>query len=151
MLDYEFPMVHLEVLCSKGTYIRSLARDIGAALGLGGCVTSLRRLSTGGWSEAMMVTPETVMEKREACLLPLEQWLRSLPRRELAEDEAARFLQGQRIQLKETPVDSDDAGGRPVAIFCARHLLGTAALRAGARCMVLHPVRILPTAQGMFL
>ena len=151
LLDFEFPLVEIEVRCSKGTYIRSLARDIGGALGLGGCVTQLRRLSTGGWPEAMMVSPETVMEQKQACLLPLEQWLRNLPRMELAETEARRFLQGQRIQLRDMPVQDGDMNGQLVAIFCAQKVLGTALLKPGVHCMVLHPARILPTAQEMFL
>lgn len=151
LLDFQFPLVQLEVQCSKGTYIRSLARDIGAALGLGGCVTELRRLSTGGWPEAMMVTPETVRQQGPACLLPLEQWLRNLPGRDLAEAEARRFLQGQRIQLRDIAADNGDMAGQLVAIFCDRTVLGTAVLRPGVHCMVLHPERILPSAQEMFL
>ena len=48
LLDYSYPFVALRVRCSKGSYIRALARDMGAALDAGGCVTDLRRLSTGG-------------------------------------------------------------------------------------------------------
>lgn len=151
LLVFNFPVVKLEVRCSKGTYIRSLARDIGAALGMGGCVTELRRLSTGGWPEALMVTPETVAKEKEACLLPLEQWLRGLPRLDLAETEAKRFLQGQRIQLRDRQVQDGDTAEQPVAIFSNQKLLGTALLKAGMHCLVIHPVRILPSAQEMFL
>lgn len=151
LLAFDFPVVELEVRCSKGTYIRSLARDIGAALGMGGCVTALRRLSTGGWPEALMVTPETVAEEKEGCLLPLEQWLRGLPRIDLAESEAKRFLQGQRIQLRDRPIQDGDTAEPPVAIFSNQKLLGTALLKAGMHCLVVHPARILPSAQEMFL
>ena len=41
------PLVELEVLCSKGTYVRSLAHDLGQALGCGGHLSALRRLASG--------------------------------------------------------------------------------------------------------
>jgi len=73
LISFEYPLVTLEVSCSKGTYIRSLARDIGESLGMGGCVTCLRRLSTGGWPEEMMVNPEQLAARKEASLISLAQ------------------------------------------------------------------------------
>jgi len=148
LLSFEFPIVTLEVACSKGTYIRSLARDIGASLGLGGCVTGLKRLSTGGWPEAMMVTPEVLAEHKEECLLPLGQWLRDFKPIELIHEDIKRFLQGQRIQLKNTKTDTNEEF---VAVFAADTVLGTGQLKAGMRHMVLHPARILPSAQKRYL
>ena len=54
LLDYAWPTARIRVTCGKGTYIRSLARDIGRALGTGGHLASLRRLSVGpyGLSQA---------------------------------------------------------------------------------------------------
>jgi len=144
LVAFEFPQVTLKVACSKGTYVRSLARDIGLKLGMGGCVTALRRLSTGGWPEAMMVTMDDAMEKREACLLPLSSWLRELPDVNLQPDQGRRFLQGQRLQVSGT------LQGR-VKVFADHALLGTAELKPGMKCMVLHPARILPSAQERLL
>jgi tRNA pseudouridine55 synthase len=48
VLGYEWPRLRLDISCGKGTYIRSLARDIGAALGAGGVLTALRRTESGG-------------------------------------------------------------------------------------------------------
>lgn len=143
LLEYRWPLVSLAVRCSKGTYIRSLARDIGDALGVGGCVTVLRRTSTGGWPAEMMVTPEQLASEPGSCLIPLSQWLRELPRVELPVEEAKRFVQGQRIQQD---------GIRPgeAAIFSDGRLLGTAEIRQGMVRMVLHPLRILPSAQQYF-
>jgi len=148
LVSFDFPLVTLEVSCSKGTYIRSLARDIGEALGTGGCVTELRRLSTGGWPEAMMVTPEKLHEDKEACLLPLGQWLRDFRRLELTDDDIKRFLQGQRIQIRNTRADTNE---ELVAVFAGDIVLGTGQLKAGMRHMVLHPARILPSAQKRYL
>jgi len=148
LLAFSFPLVTLEVRCSKGTYIRSLARDIGAALGMGGCVTDLRRLSAGGWPETMMVSPEQLVADKVACLLPLAHWLRDLDRQILSEEDGRRFLQGQRIQLKGTETD---AAEKIVAVFSADMLLGTGILKPGMRHMVLHPARIMPSAQKRLL
>ena len=149
LLNFSFPVVTLEVRCSKGTYIRSLARDIGEMLGLGGCVTALRRLSTGGWPETMMVSFESLAENRQQCILPLAQWLRNFPRQELSSDEARRFVQGQRVQLENQTTHADGDSER-VAVFAGQCLLGTADLKPGMRRIVLHPARILPSAQEMF-
>ncbi len=148
--DFSFPSATLEVRCSKGTYIRSLARDIGEKLGVGGCVTGLRRLSTGGWPEAMMVSFESLSENRQQCVLPLAQWLRCYPRQELSVDQARRFVQGQRIQLDGQKPRADESCER-VAVFADQSLLGTGDLKPGMRWIVLHPARILPSAQEMFL
>ncbi len=144
LIHFEFPEATLRVSCSKGTYVRSLARDIGGKLGMGGCVTALRRLSTGGWPEAMMVTIDEVMERREASLLPLAMWLREFPDLHLSTDEGRRFLQGQRIQVSDTRAGS-------VKVFAGEELLGTAELKQGMKCMVLHPSKILPSAQEKLL
>jgi len=96
LLNFDFPYVSLDVSCSKGTYIRSLARDIGEKLGMGGCVTALRRTSTGGWPESMLVSEERLREDKELAVLPLRQWLRDFPTCELNQDDAWRFLNGQR-------------------------------------------------------
>ncbi|RMF83277.1 MAG: tRNA pseudouridine(55) synthase TruB [Planctomycetota bacterium] len=45
--QYDWPIARIEMACGRGTYVRSLARDVGAALGVGGCVTSLTRLAIG--------------------------------------------------------------------------------------------------------
>ena len=45
--DYAWPLARVSVVCGKGTYIRSLARDLGAALGVGGMLTGLRRTRVG--------------------------------------------------------------------------------------------------------
>jgi len=144
LLEYAFSAVTLRVCCSKGTYIRSLARDIGSSLGAGGCVTALRRISTGSWPEAMMLPADKIARQREACILPLRKWLGHLPQMELEKKEARRFAQGQRIQ-----VGTESQGA--VAVFSRDILLGTGNIKPGMYRMVLHPVRILPSAQRSLL
>ena len=144
LLKFEFPCVTLDVRCSKGTYIRSLARDIGKQLHMGGCVTALRRTSTGGWPEVMMVSMDALQADPQAGLLPLCQWLRDFPDFELSCDEAKRFLNGQRIQ-----VASENDG--KVQVICQGKTLGTGELKPGLKRQVLHPIRILPSAQAAWL
>lgn len=50
LLDYDYPRLRLRITCGKGTYIRSLARQIGAALGTGGYLTALRRTAIGPYT-----------------------------------------------------------------------------------------------------
>jgi len=144
LLDVSSPRLVLFVRCSKGTYMRALARDIGASLGMGGCVTALRRLSTGGWPESAMLPFAAVAERREACVVSLNRWLRHLPRITLAKAEARRFAQGQRIQ-QNTGASGD------VAVYFGELLLGTGRMKPGLHRMVLHPVRGLPSAQKRLL
>lgn len=144
LIDFSFPMVTLRVCCSKGTYIRSLTRDIGTSLGMGGCVAALRRISTGSWPEAMMLPFDTVAKQHETCVLPLKQWLRHLPTILLQKVEARRFVQGQRIQM-----DSEIQG--EVTVFFEDVLLGTGIMKPGMHRMVLHPAQTLPSAQRRLL
>jgi tRNA pseudouridine55 synthase len=147
LIRYAWPELALEVRCSKGTYIRALARDIGAALGLGGCVVALRRLSTGGWPAGMMVTPEQLAEQREAALVPVSTWLKGLPSVRLDPAESRRFLLGQRLRMAD-----DRTSTGLVAAYGDGILLGTAELRPGeGEHVVLHPTRILPSAQERYL
>ena len=68
--------VRLRVHCSKGTYIRTLCKDIGQALGCGGCMAQLRRVQAGQYEIAQAVPLETLIKdaKAERFLLPLDSF-----------------------------------------------------------------------------
>jgi tRNA pseudouridine55 synthase len=89
------------VSCSKGTYIRTLAEDIGNALGCGAYLTQLRRLQTGLFNLAQAVTLEQLeamdMEQRDACLLPPDSLIQQLPAVCLDVESAYYLCQGQSI------------------------------------------------------
>ena len=70
----------LDVVCSKGTYIRTLCNDIGAALGCGGCMSALRRIRAGGFSidDAHTLT-EIEQSGAEEFLLPIETLFKAYP------------------------------------------------------------------------
>jgi tRNA pseudouridine55 synthase len=147
LIRYAWPKLMLEVRCSKGTYIRALARDIGNALGVGGCVVQLRRLSTGGWPAGMMVTPAQLAQRKQAALVPVSTWLQKLPSVHLESEHIRRFLLGQRLRMEDIPTYRG-----LVAVYGDGILLGTAELRPGdGEYAVLHPSRILPSAQEQYL
>jgi tRNA pseudouridine55 synthase len=73
---YAFPLVELEIHCGKGTYIRSIARDLGIALGTGGHCATLRRTAVGPFTETMAVALDQLPEEiGPADLIPLERAL----------------------------------------------------------------------------
>ena len=124
------PAIKITVTCSKGTYIRTLGEDIGAALGCGAHLTFLRRIDTGGLGIDRCITlPELeAMDEaaRLACLLPPEALLAGHLEVALDGSEAARFLSGLRRRG-----DWPDAGAVAVYGTAPRALLGVAHTTAG--------------------
>ena len=103
--------VSLLVHCSKGTYIRSLAEDIGEALGLGGYVAALRRLQAGPFEESQALSFEQLqpLRDREAfdeldtLLLPLDSALQHIPAVSLSDTTADFLVQGQAVFVPKLP------------------------------------------------
>ena len=69
----------LRVVCSKGTYIRTLCHDLGQALGCGGCMAALRRTEASGFGIGEAVTLEDAAREGEALLRPLDSLFRVYP------------------------------------------------------------------------
>jgi tRNA pseudouridine55 synthase len=79
VVRYRWPQLELDVRCSKGTYIRSLARDIGEALGTGGHCAGLRRMAVGPFTEDEAVALDDLPEYLgESDVMPLEEALARL-------------------------------------------------------------------------
>ncbi|MGW5521537.1 tRNA pseudouridine(55) synthase TruB [Gordonia sp. NPDC003950] len=85
----------VEVDCSAGTYIRSLARDLGAALGAGGHLTALRRTAVGPFTLEHSRTLDDLAETPRLSLTIDEAALLSFPRRDIDDDEAESISQGR--------------------------------------------------------
>jgi tRNA pseudouridine55 synthase len=101
ILAYESPFLDLDVLCSKGTYIRSLASDIGSALGCGGSVTSLRRSQSGSISEGHCVQMDAVADTTVSqALIDPNDALVELPACSLDDAEIMRFAHGNTVVLE---------------------------------------------------
>lgn len=105
--------LEIEVLCSKGTYIRTLAEDIGEMLGCGAHISGLRRTGVGALESLEMHTLEELQaiaedDGRDALdrlLLPIEMALPDWPEVQLSEDASFYLCQGQAVfvpQLKES-------------------------------------------------
>ncbi len=107
MLAYDFPRLTLAVCCGKGTYIRSLARDLGVRLGCGAVVETLRRDSVGPFTTADAVsldaTPLTARDK----LRPVRDALSELRWLTLKAAEVARMRQGQTVPYPEPLAERD--------------------------------------------
>ena len=120
-----------EVTCGKGTYIRSLARDMGRALGSAAHVSMLRRVAVGPFTEAHMISLENLMELSHkapggnainGALLPIETVLDGIPALAIDADQARRLRLGQPVLLRgaNAPIAEDavlvTSGGKPVGI-----------------------------------
>ena len=102
--------LEIKVHCSKGTYIRTLAEDIGEALGCGAHLSGLRRIQSGPFDMEHVVTlPELEqlasegMEELDALLLPIETALSGWPGVSLTEHTAYYLRQGQPVQVPQAP------------------------------------------------
>lgn len=105
ILKFGVDRLEIDVDCSKGTYVRSLADDIGVALGCGAHLTALRRTRIGKLRLEDAVTLEALEalppEARDCLLRPADTLLEELPRLELDEAEAMRFSHGQSVDAAE--------------------------------------------------
>ncbi len=144
--DCALPDVTFRVTCSKGTYVRTLAEDIGEALGCGAHLIGLRRSGVGALSISQAVTLETLAAaaeaERENWLQPVDTLLSTFPAIELDHVSTPRFMHGQRLRLAE--VTSLDLPERTrVRVYGAGgELLGVALAAEG----VLAPERLVVRA-----
>ena len=111
VLEQAADHLRLRVVCGSGTYIRSIARDLGEALGCGAHISSLRRLWVDPFTHPAMVTLDELHALAEegdelamdALLLPLSAGLVEYPRIDLDAERAARFCVGQRLRDASWP------------------------------------------------
>jgi len=100
-------LLRLRIRCSKGTYIRQLAEDLGGALGTCAHLEALRRTAAGDFRLSQAVDLERFRDMdeagRQASLLPPDSLLAALPAVRLAPEEALRFRQGQAVQAGLAP------------------------------------------------
>lgn len=104
-------VAYITVTCSKGTYIRTLAEDIGAKLGCGAHLIGLRRTATSVFQIKQAFTVEQLeamqLETRDAQLLPVDSTISNLPKVALAEDAAHFLMQGQAVWVVGKIPNSD--------------------------------------------
>ncbi|MGZ8252322.1 MAG: tRNA pseudouridine(55) synthase TruB [Methylophilaceae bacterium] len=101
--DFAGDVGNITVICSKGTYIRTLAEDIGANLGCGAHLIGLRRIETAGYQLEHAVTIDELENMssalRDELLLPLDSAISNLPKIVLKADAAHYLMQGQAIWI----------------------------------------------------
>lgn len=143
LLEFDGERLRIRVACSKGTYIRVLAEDIGEALGCGAHLSALRREQVGELVIEDAVTLDELAGLDEAAaaarLAPLDSLIGDLPPVELDASEAARFGHGQRLRLAA----AGPAG--MVRVYGPAGLLGIARLEGG----VLAPTRLVASAEAL--
>jgi tRNA pseudouridine55 synthase len=145
--DPQRPRVSLRTRVSKGTYIRTLAEDIGERLGCGAHLVALRRIAVGRLTIDRAFTPEALEqidpEARIATVGAVDMLLSGLPPVALVDSLADRFIQGQRLVLdnvSRAPLANAPAG--PVRVYRGDRLLGTALFAPPG---LLAPQRVLAT------
>jgi tRNA pseudouridine55 synthase len=144
LVAYDAPFLKIAVTCSKGTYVRVLGEDIGAALGCGAHLNALRRTEVGPLTIEGMITLDDLLAHPDplSLLQPVDALLSSFPALELTPELARRFLQGQRLALGKEDIAVPEQQGR-VRIYHAGSLLGTGILGEYA---ILAPERLISTA-----
>lgn len=90
--------VDVDVACTSGTYVRSLARDLGAALGVGGHLTALRRTRVGPFGIEVAKTLDELADDPRPCLTIDEAAALAFPRRDISDDEAESISQGRWLE-----------------------------------------------------
>ena len=144
LLAFEGDAFELEVRVSKGTYVRTLAEDIGRALGSGAHITALRRLGTGPFDSEGMLPIEALealagQDEREAALLPVDVLVAHLPRLDVDESARQRLVHGQAASV--------DAGGEQAGklaiLYCGETSIGLGVVTGPQE---VAPKRLLNTA-----
>lgn len=144
LLAFEGDAFELEVRVSKGTYVRTLAEDIGRALGSGAHITALRRLGTGPFDSEGMLPIEALealagQDEREAALLPVDVLVAHLPRLDVDERARQRLVHGQAASV--------DAGGEQAGklarLYCGETFIGLGVVTGPQE---VAPKRLLNTA-----
>ena len=102
LLGMEADGIRLRVRCSKGTYIRTLCKDIGEALGCGGCMAALRRVQAGEYTidEAVPLLQLLEETEPEKFLRPVDSMFRNYPAVTLSEKQALRCRNGNSFSMK---------------------------------------------------
>jgi tRNA pseudouridine55 synthase len=137
---YAHPRLDLEIECGKGTYIRSLARDLGRRLGCGGYLSALRRLRVGVFDERDALSLDPPPVSLTPHLRPLADAVAHIPNVRLDDDRITRLAHGQTVPITELDTPSTE-----VAVLDSRGQLRAIARREpdGPR---LRPIRVLPAS-----
>jgi len=146
LVNLDGDLASFEVACGKGAYMRSLARDLGLALGTYAHVVELRRLSAGPFLESQAISLDSLETLRHsaaalATLLPVETALDGIPALALSEGEARMLRSGQSVPLFRA-ADVNRLGGLVPGIAICAMANGKPVAVARFDQGKLHPVRV---------
>jgi tRNA pseudouridine55 synthase len=135
--DPDRPIAIVEVDCSAGTYVRSLARDIGRAVGSAAYLGALVRTASGGFRidgahslEAIRAATAAGPDRLVELLLPIDTGLEGIPRVILSETEVAAVGRGQFVRPAAT-VPAIEPGGRLIAVDGTARIVAIGVIREG--------------------
>ena len=111
LLGFDDNVVELDIACSKGTYIRTIADDLGQALACGAHIIALRRTQAGAFTEADCVDVSNIEEQKELggletideYLVPMDRAITELPEVSLPSDTASHIKKGQAVIVRHLP------------------------------------------------
>ncbi|GFI64444.1 tRNA pseudouridine synthase B [Lachnospiraceae bacterium] len=152
ILDCSLPVVKLRVACSKGTYIRTLCADIGARLGCGGTMQSLRRTAAGRFRLEDAVTLERVQEKKDQgrlkeLILSVDLVFENCPSLHVRGEGINRLNNGNSILPEQTAEGTVHKPGEWVRFYGSDYgFAGIYAYDAGRKCYL--PVKMFPGGRG---
>lgn len=137
--------IALNVLCSKGTYVRVLGETIAESLGTLGHLTALRRTQTGGFHVAAAISLDALaaldLQARLGHLLPVDALVSHLPILRVTADETARLMMGQRLNVKERLMSLPDCAAlQTVRLYGENAFIGLGEVAANGR---LQPKKLL--------
>ena len=113
LIDWSPPDLKIDLVCSKGAYARSIARDIGAKLGVGGRVETLRRIASGKFNVASARNLDFVkgasIDEIKKAVIPLDSALDHLPRIEMQEENLRKLVFGQYVATEDLVPGEDNS------------------------------------------
>ena len=107
----------IDVICSKGTYIRSLADDLGEALDVGATLTMLRRTETAGYTADMCVTLDELKENPQKYLREADSVVAYCPSVNVTDNQTRRFLNGGELFLERINFDTEVSDGDLIRVY----------------------------------
>jgi tRNA pseudouridine55 synthase len=97
LVDFRNDLAIIFIHCGSGTYVRSIARDLGTRLGCGGHVQNLQRTRFNQFTIEQTCKPDVPLEKLRSCFIPLSEMLSDLPELVLSAEESKRVVTGNTI------------------------------------------------------
>lgn len=138
VIAYEYPYLDVRIDCGKGTYIRSLARDLGAELGCGGLVATLRRTRVGPFRAEDGISPIEDKPDIRTRLRSMSEAVAELTSVRVSQEQAMRIRNGQTTRVVANVVGEvavlDDAGG-------------LVAIARRSDDSVIRPVKVIPSSR----